>query len=202
MLSYTLNIAFEKEDVRKINQIGERIILVKQTNPASNQNQVAWVAFDPFENNTVNWHEIYYVYSSTNELKSGATIKKASYEDAGNGSVYNFRNNVFSLDPNLRVDTDTFGIYNATTNDLSFGLAQNVTVNNSFYSAAPINATTVLAGQYANFTPMTQVSVFLQKYTTDGFVLEKLYSNNYLAMFGTGVNEISVIYRNGNFIKI
>jgi hypothetical protein len=202
MLSYTLNIAFEKEDVRKINQIGERVILIKQTNPASSQNQVAWVAFDPFENNVVNWNEIYYVYASTNELQSGARIKKASYEDAGNGSVYNFKNNVFSLDPNLLVDPDTFGIYNATGNDLSFGLAQNVTVNNSFFTAAPINATTVLAGQNVNFTPLTQVSVFLQKNTTDGLVLAKVFSNNYLAMFGNGLNEISVIYRNGNFIKV
>lgn len=202
MSTYTLNIAFAKEDAQKINQIGEKVVLVKQNTPANAQNQVAWVTFDPFENNVVTWTESYYVYASTSEVQHGSKISKVSYEDAGDSCVYDFTNNVFNLDPTKKLPAGTIGAINQTNNDLTFGLAQNVSVNNSFYSASPINATTVLVGQNANFTPLEQVSVCLLNNTMDGLVLTTVYSNTYEAMFGNGVDNISILYRDGNFVKV
>ncbi|KIL41160.1 hypothetical protein SD70_09010 [Gordoniibacillus kamchatkensis] len=202
MTSYSLNIAFEKEDANLINSINQKVVLVKQTASSSSNNNVAWVTFDPFENNTVSWTEEYSVYASTSEVQNGAVIQKLSVEEAADGNVYDFVNNVFHLDTSLTIPKSSYGIYNSTNKVLTFGLAQDVTVNNGFFKAAPINAASVLGGQDATFTPLTQVLVFLQNSYQDGVVLTRVFSQTYKAVFGDGNFVVNLLYRNGNFVKV
>ncbi|MDP9729890.1 hypothetical protein FY534_14105 (plasmid) [Alicyclobacillus sp. TC] len=95
MPNYTLNIEIDAESLKKIYASNEKLTLVKQTDPS--QTEVAWVAFYPFENNTVQWTESYAVYASQTELTAGTTIKKVSTRSAADQNAYAFAQGSFDL---------------------------------------------------------------------------------------------------------
>lgn len=204
-MNYALNIMFDDKDLLDIYDAKQSVTLIKQTfSTTSNNSSVAWVTFNPFEINNVNWEENYTVYASTTQVQNGASILKSSYTDAVDGFVYNFGSGVFLKNPNLSTEADSYEIINTTTGKLTFGLAQDVKVNGSSVQAAPINAATVLAGQNAIFTPLEKVQILLQSNVQDGLVLTSVSSQIFTATLGNGVNSVSVKYNGltGQFVQV
>jgi len=74
MPTYTLSIPIDPASLKTIYASNEKLTLVKQTDPS--QAEVAWVAFAPFENNTVTWSEQYAVSAAQTKWKAGASIEK------------------------------------------------------------------------------------------------------------------------------
>ncbi|NDI35179.1 hypothetical protein [Chengkuizengella sediminis] len=200
-MKYNLNIGFDEKDLENIYNANQKVLLIKES---PGHGPVAWVTFDPFQKNQVNWIESYDVYASTHQSQEGATIDKMSERDAVGGCVYDFGNGIFKHNPGEKTSKGSYKVMNTTTENLTFGLAQSVKVNGNESFGAPINATTVLAGQDATFIPHEKVKIFLQSNVENGQVLSTVSSKIYTADFGGVEDAISVKYDGvtGQFIEV
>src|SRR5690606_27694153 len=169
---YTLEILIKEEDAKNINSNGQKVTILKSVDSGQS---VTWVAFSPFERNTVTWTEKYAVYASTTEIKDGARIDKMSDRSANPQYFYSFQNGVFdmgSLDEKSLTKTQ-YGIINKTDGNLQFGLSQERTVNGK-NANVPINVVTVFKSQKAIFTPRVTLTIFLQGNYDNGVVITEV----------------------------
>ena len=81
-MDYTLTLNVEPKDLEVINGASQKIALAK---PVGNSAvDVIWLAFDPFESNSVQWSEEYWIYASTASVgKNGEKITKLSEVQPG-----------------------------------------------------------------------------------------------------------------------
>ncbi|NDI35738.1 hypothetical protein [Chengkuizengella sediminis] len=200
-MEYQLKIEFEDKDLKNIYSAAQKVVLIKES---PGNDSVAWVTIDPFEYNTVSWNENYNVYCSKTQIQNGATIDKLSEKNAEERSVYDFGSGIFENNKGEKTSKGSYQVNNTTTDNLTFGLAQDVVANGSKTIGAPINASTVLAGQNGIFTPFEKVKILLQSNVMDGLVLSTISSNIYTAEFGGEIDSLSVRYdgSTGHFIEI
>lgn len=205
MPNYSLNLSFDDKTLKDIYDAKQQVILIKQTfSTTSNDADIAWVTFNPFETNSVSWEDNYGVYTSTTEIQKGATIRKSSHKTAADTCVYNFDKGFFTKNNDLITEKGSYEVVNETTDKLTFGLTQDVLVNGKPIQSSPLNASTVLAGQNAVFTPFEKVQILLQSNAREGLVLATVSSKVFTAEFGGGVNNISVEYNPtiGQFVLV
>jgi len=164
-----------------IYQAGQNVTLVKtstQSPLAGGNLPVAWVSFDPLENNSIVWIENYYLYATTTLCQAGACIKMQSMTagPAQTGVQYTFANGFFSALPGAG---SVFLMGNGTPAppSFNFGLAQEATVNNSAVFS-PLNIQPVLYNCDATFTPLETVSIFLSSTENNGVVLSQVASQS------------------------
>jgi hypothetical protein len=104
-LSYTLHLTVDTDSLKTIKKAGQKIVLAKQVDATAPD--VAWLVFDPFQGNTIEWEEQFGIYASTlPELKDGATISKmSSLDPALDGESYVFsRSGCYAIKYFLGVD--------------------------------------------------------------------------------------------------
>ncbi len=190
MSSYVLNVLFDSNDLQELRAVKEKVTLIKST---SSGGKVAWVAFDPFQQNEVSWNESYYVYASTSEIQSGALIKKVSFKLANSGESYSFKNSVFENGVPGGAAIDSYKVANANDPPASliFGLAQDVKVNNKKYNVNPINADPVLYSHSDEITPIERVTIFMERKIATSMVLSDIKGTS-LEVDLTGTPEATV----------
>ncbi|OKH87812.1 hypothetical protein LF95_13885 [Thalassospira sp. TSL5-1] len=219
-MNFTLTLNITPKDLNVIFDARQKVALAK---PVSNSSaNVIWTAFAPFEHNSIQWSEEYWIYVSTSSAnKNGEQIKKMSQTHPGpaiTGSIYTFdQKSGFSQpvrDPN--VGADTFAAQNDMPYDqypsLTFGLAQSVLVNQKIEEQNPISAASVLATQQIQETPCSNVYIWLESdfgsgtiitADTDAKRLKNVNGKKSVAKFGGGVNKIEMTYdgKSGLFLQ-
>jgi hypothetical protein len=199
-MDYKLHLTIKPEDLAVLTACGMNIILAK---PLANDNpNVAWVAFEPFQEGTVSWIESYGLYASTTQYQSGAVIEKTSRQDpsAQDGILYLFGKDQI---PNFTTgsgscDQGSFRIKDLMAYDkypsLIFGLTQNVQCGDKKVPAACINASRVPSQADVTFTPYTTVRVWLQAHCVTGSIITEITTKSVDVRFGGDVTENSLVY--------
>ncbi|MCZ4280306.1 hypothetical protein O4H49_05930 [Kiloniella laminariae] len=208
-MDYTLTLNVAPTDLEVINGAQQKIALAK---PVGNSKvDVIWLAFDPFESNTIQWSEEYWLYASTAAVgKSGEKITKLSEVQPGpamNGSIYPFSNNATFGTPVKSPDvaTDTFAAVNNMSYEkypaLTFGLSQSAQVNQEIQDRKPLSASSVLATQSIQITPFTHVYIWLEGHFESSTIITDITGLKSVAKFGGGTNEIAMTYdgKSGSF---
>ncbi|HKS29528.1 MAG TPA: hypothetical protein VJS44_16995 [Pyrinomonadaceae bacterium] len=176
-MDYEINISIDSQGLKQIYGAGQSVTLVKSivSNPATT-NPIAWISFQPLQENQVSWQVDYYIYGTTTVLQSGATIIMTSQTDTPvqRGWTYTFAQGMFTGGSGTGT---SFNVLNNTpTGSFNFGLAQQATVNN-VKTIAPLNAAPVLYNQTGAFTPQEIVSIFLSSYSNNGTVITNVAGN-------------------------
>ncbi|WP_437962986.1 hypothetical protein WME76_48150 (plasmid) [Sorangium sp. So ce119] len=177
-MQYQVIIGIDSAGLHTIYRAGQAVTVIKcvggqvmTPKSAATSLPVAWLAFQPLQSNQVMWTETYYAYATTTALQAGAVIVMNSKtgSPAQPGWTYTFAQGQFTSASASGSDS-TFNVVNGQSNDFSFGLAQQATVNN-IATVAPVDAMPVLLGEEAYFSPSTTVLLFLSSCTQSGTVL-------------------------------
>jgi hypothetical protein len=205
MPSYKLNVLFDsKEDLQTIYTAKERLTLMKQTEPGAT---LAWIAFDPFMNNTVSWTDTYALYASKSIVEAGATIDRLDDIEAAQQKVYAFSQGAFAEgQKSSDLSAGQYKVINdyASEDWLTFGMAQHVQVNGTAYPNHPINAVVVPREHTAVFTPYEKVKVSLRAHMRNSLVVSDVSNEGLTLTYGGGVTEHTIRYEStsGKFVKV
>lgn len=179
MNNYELIINFTKEDLEAIYAAGEKLVITKEV--AGNKGKpVSWISILPFLYNSVKWTEAYMLYASRNEAQNGATIEKLSEAEADSELLYDFTNAVFgNAHSSEYIGVNEYGVCNLMEpySYLTFGLAQEASVNGDTLKGSPINAVVLPYNHTATFSPIEKVNIFLANDIDNGMVITKEFSN-------------------------
>ncbi|NBI30258.1 hypothetical protein [Chengkuizengella marina] len=199
-MQYQLKIRIDCNYLDEIYKNNQEIVLMK----GAGEPTVAWISFKPFEENTITWDENYSVYASGTEIEDGATINKLSERSAVEEDSYTFENGCFKLaSSSLDLKPGSFGIINNFDENLTFGLAQDVTVHNKTTEGAPLNAVRASKGQCIQLTPFEDVVVFLQNTVNTGSVHSLTSTCNKTKIeFGGNDKTAEIVYDGIHFNKI
>ena len=210
-MDFSLTLNFNPENLELINGASQKVALAKPAGGSSVE--VIWLAFDPFESNTVTWEENYWIYASTcSTAVTGEQITKLSEVQPGpavDGAYYPFSNNATFGDYVSTADVDV-GTYAAINNmswdkypTLTFGLAQSAMINDKLADRKPLSASTVLATQEIKMTPFTDVYIWLESHHESSTIITNITGNKTDVTFGGGVNDIAVTYdgKSGSFTR-
>ncbi|MDR1219347.1 MAG: hypothetical protein LBK73_07045 [Treponema sp.] len=199
-MNFTLNLTIKDADLRILAASGLRIAIARPVgNGAPN---VAWLVFDPFMGNTVEWSEEYGLYASTTDVKQGARILKLSElpPKVADGKSYFFgRDQTPVFDPgDDPCALGSFQVENlmavGSYPQLTFGLTQKAIINGRAVDASCINATMTPAQMTAVFTPRATVYVWLQNIYPSGAVITDVVSKTTQVEFNGGVTENTLEY--------
>ncbi|MCG6117916.1 MAG: hypothetical protein MEQ07_06945 [Aquimonas sp.] len=200
MPSYRLQLLIEPKDLEVVRASQQRITLAK---PVSNESpNVVWLSIDPFQSTEVQWDEEYGVYASTTAVQEGASITKLSETGvpAQDGSYYTFTPGATFTGPfaGQGVARGSYGAQNDMPYSqypvLTFGLTQSALINQKPAERKPISATPVLATQFANMTPFSNVFIWLQSQFASETIITRITGRTAKAKFGGGVNDIALKY--------
>jgi hypothetical protein len=178
-MQYQLNISIDQPGCQQIYKANQAITIVKSVvaNPLASGNlPVAWINFQPLEENSVTWVENYNIYATTTALTAGATIVQTSVTGAPvqTGWLYTFAEGGFTGASGGAAGT--FNMQNEQGGMLNFGLSQQAMANNVPVNA-PLNSIPVGNDESASFTPEETVSIFLANSVNNGVVLSQVASN-------------------------
>jgi len=196
MSYYKLNITFPDDALNTIYAAKQKLALVKSVEGDSGE-PVIWIATAPFENNVVEWNNEFQLYSSRQEAKNGATIKKLSETKAIENHTFDFKDAVFqSSQSEDKIGANKYGVHNSMSEyaSLTFGLAASVSVNGKKEGGKPINAILLPYNHTAVMSPVEKVSVFLASDIDDGVVQTKGYSNMIQLIYSGNQTEKSIRY--------
>jgi hypothetical protein len=181
-MQYEIDLAIDSASLGKIFAAGQSVTLVKSAlvgSAVANGNlPVAWISFQPQQQNNVSWEEDYLIYATQTQLQAGAQIVMSSVtaSPVQDQILYQLQSGAFT--PILGQGSHgTFDAENQmqSTALMSFGLAQSATINGK-QSVSPLNAIPVLYNQEVTFTPIEQVSVFLSSINNNGVVISQVAS--------------------------
>lgn len=202
MPKYTLSINLTKEQLNGFYFAGSNIIIAKPTGEESPN--VAWQAFRPMENNTVQWEEKFGIYASTAAIENGALLTKTSRTPfpAAEKSIYKLGANAYFEAPTTmkNAEPNTYYAVNGYENNLLFGLFQDAIVNGKQVPGNAISAAPVPINNSAEMTPYTILYVWAQSLVVSNTVVTKVTSPMTQVKFGGKISDISLGYANGQFI--
>ena len=197
-MQYQLNIAIDNVGLNHIYGSNQAITIVKSVaaSPLQAGNlPIAWIQFQPLQENQVTWIENYNIYSTITSLQAGATIVQTSVTNVPvqPGWTYTFQQGQFT--GNQGGSNNTFNLQNAQGGMFSFGLSQQAIVNN-VPIMAPLNAIPVLNNEGATFTPEETVSIFLSNVVNNGVVLSQVASNALVVTLSSQTPSASIGFTN------
>jgi hypothetical protein len=198
MATYQLTLNIDDEDLQRIRAAGERIVLAGSVNGESN---VAWVVFDPFSSNTVEWQDDFAVYASTTVIQTGVQIMLATQSGmpAQIGSLYALEQSMTFAGPDSGGSPGCYTIRNDIPSRyypaLTFGLIQAASVNGrGFPSTGPVYAAAIEADKTAALTPTQDVLVWLQTNVVSGMIVDPGTVQVTKVRFGGGVSSVTLRY--------
>jgi len=187
MTTYQLTINLDQAAVQEITEAGQAITLAQDVTSfvesgdtreaVTSKPSVAWLAFSPFENNTVQWNDEVNLYASTGSLTVGSvlTVNSQTTDPVQLGDLYPFQGGLFGT-----ASTGVTGSYGAANQEQGtaylFGLLAAATVNDTATSG-PLDAADVLYDENGYFYPATNVYVFLSSASENGTVLPEIPGN-------------------------
>jgi len=201
-MKFTLKMLIDPADLSVIKTAGQRITLAKPVN-AEDRISTVWLSIDPFQSTDVEWEEEYGIYASTTAIVDGASITKMSETDfpAADGKYYSFPSSALFLGPSggpSAPPLGTFKVFNDMPSSnyraLTFGLSQSAQVNKMPANRKPISASSVLATQFIEMTPFTNVYIWLQSYYQSETVITKVVGKYTVAKFGRDAFELTFKY--------
>jgi hypothetical protein len=210
MLTYSIELMIDPEDLHAIKAAQQQIILAKTVSNTCMPN-VAWQSFDPGTDNVVTWSEEYGIYASNTNLVHGARILKTSSMPypAQDGAYYSFETDATFYGPFQNSDAPERGQFSVCNevpsshySALVFGLVQNAIVNDTAFNFRPINAQVVSAKQRATFTPLPSVYIWLQSRLSSGMVITQMPRTATLVSFKNQINAQTLKYdsASGSFV--
>ena len=201
MPQYKLTLTIDAQDLSYIKAAQQRITLGKTV--GGGEPNVIWLSIDPFMTNTVEWADDYWIFASSTQVASGASILKLSEIQPGpalDGGYYPFTSAAVFNDFVSAQDIPR-GTY-AANNDmpassfpyLTFGLSQSALVNQQSVTRKPISARMVLSTQRISMTPAPSVYVWLQSQFASETIITSIVGRHTIARFGGNVTEITLKY--------
>lgn len=195
MPTYQLNIQVDASGLSTIAAAGQAITIVKSVGSGQ---PVSWVSFQPMENNTVTWTEVYSVYASSTKIQEGAKIVTLSTVPAAGGNSYRLSGGKFETgEPTLAASS--YGVANEDSGVkidglqiATCGLYQGAVVNGQSDSS-PLNAVAVPYNENALFTPIERVQVFTSSTHSNGLVISTVASEALAVDFTTQLTQ-SIYY--------
>lgn len=184
-MQYQINITIDEAGLKYIYQSGYYVTLAQVVESWVMSTSalppgplpVAWLSFPPLELNQVIWTSQYYLFATTTVLQTGAIImiNSRTASPAQPGWQYQFSNGYFT--GQYQPGSDGYNVTNLMCRDnLSFGLAQQATLNNASV-CAPVNTVPVLYNEQAGFTPQNNIGVFLSSCSSGGIIIDTLPDN-------------------------
>ncbi|MCM2438567.1 hypothetical protein HGO34_02395 [Agrobacterium vitis] len=203
-MKYSLSLTFDTDVLANIKAAGQTVAIAKTVGTGTPN--VIWLTVDPFQSNTIEWEEDYWIYASTVDVSNGASINKLTEVTPGpalDGGYYDLNEN--SIFGPFRKNNSVFpvatGAYTAINNmsheqypSLTFGLSQTALVNQTLHERKPISAQTLFATQPVRMTPSTAVHVWLQSEHESQTFITDINGTPSLVGFGEGVTDIALKY--------
>ena len=206
MATYTLNTSFTAQDLSRFLATGSNLVVSKPSASGGAPN-VAWVVYEPWENNTMTWVEDYGIYASTASLVNGALLTQMSRSEfpALDGKTYPFTpNGTFGKPAQGGLPGSFYAVndYQNAGGYLTFGLFQDAIVNGKAASGNAISAAPVLYNSTAQMTPFTTIYLWVQSQVQSNSVVTLVTSPMTKVIFGGGVTSISLAYdsKTGTFV--
>lgn len=200
-IDYTLDLIIDPESLKIIKGAQLNLTLAK---PVGGGNpDVAWLVFDPFPGNKVEWTENFGIYASPNQvIQNGAVISRLSEKfPAQDAAYYSFDSTATFGGPFTGTGAPGVGQFKVNNNmpntsykALTFGLEQKASINGQGISASPINAALVPAAYPVTFTPLTTVYVWLQAEFTSGTVITSINGKATAVTFGGPITSQALSY--------
>eukprot|EP01132_Coremiostelium_polycephalum_P004089 gene4089-5117_t len=199
--TYNLTVLIDKKGLQILSLAKEQVTIVKHFSDYDNDSKVVWIAFKPFQNNSVTWEEEYGVYASSTTIVNGATIERLSTRDSVlPDNEYPFLPAGYFGDQDGN-NVNGYGIVNQYSETLTFGLCQKGLVNGEEV-ISELNAVSVPANEQVVFTPSVSLSIFAAAHIDSGSVISYISSKSCQLNFGHGEFEKIVKYDSHNNVFI
>lgn len=207
-IEYSLNLSFTQKDLAAIAAAHAKVVIAKPADKSNQKPNVAWLAFNPLENNDIAWEEIYGVYASNVAMEDGAEISKSSVVNpAVPGKVYGLLPDGAFGAPADGGTLDSFTVLNQYANQKGYmvvGLTQDAKIGGEIVTGNAISASNVLLQNTAIITPFTTVLMWLQSKVKSNSVCTKVTSPMTEVTFGGNVTSRSFRYdaESGMFLSV
>lgn len=207
---YQLNAIISATDLATITQAGLNIALIKITDSGK---PLVWASFAPFENNTIQWQELYTLYASPIGAWPVVSVLSQT-QQAVPQQNYTFQSSG-AFSPPVQDPSIGANVYEVTNQysgsaSMVFGLAQGVSINTVASPGNPINAQPVPLNTMGQFTPLNRVIIYLQGQVSSPqgrlrstMALLKVISKGTTIDFSNYVSPITVTYQSslGMFVQ-
>lgn len=186
----TLTITIDADSVRQIFNAGQYVTVLQSVNQFV-QNEgttlvstptvaTAWLAFRPFENNTITWSSSYQLFASHTAPVNGNVVLIPAAQSAVAGIIYPFQNGSFQKA--AAVSMPGYLVQNLEGSPMTFGLALAASVNDVQQAVSPICVATLLPDEIGRFNPRNFVAVLLSTLAKNGTVFQPLEAPVYYSM--------------------
>lgn len=182
-----------------LSSIGQQDVILSKEYDERSANNVPWLIFSPFAENTIQWTSDFGLYTA-NVGKDGMFTILAS-KAANIGKCYTFQNNRFGeMQDGV---SEKITIINRVDKTLFFGLTQDVVINDECCTKKPISIACVPYNQTAEFSPLEKITIFLGSgYQEKKFMGTQVHSEMF-SLDLTAVSEAHLVYdeKAATFIK-
>lgn len=207
--NYSLKVVFSQDALRILADLPRYVVIQKgvddPSKTGSGQESTIWVAFKPQMNSFLKWQDTYSVYKADGLADIGKVVSPNAvceaepqrylyeYTSAGIFNRVNYNGGMQS----------TYYAKNSYGKTGIFGLAQSYSVNDSENSAAPVNASTLLNGETADFLARETIKIALSSENQSGKIVRSVWSEALTVNF-TDNHEQTVEYNldTGKFVLI
>lgn len=170
----TLNVTFTAQDLATIRAAGQKVVILRSSAAGVT---AAWLAFVPFQYNTVTWTDSFGAYASGTPPVPGNTLTPvASVDTVTPRCVYALSNGAFQPPtPNGALPPDQIELVNSPDNGraLTFGLTQAPAVNGAPAAPfCPVGAQVVPSGQAMFPALVNELTVLLRSETETAEVIQ------------------------------
>lgn len=179
MTSYSLSLAFDPTTLNTFAATGTKIVVAKPSTDSSAPN-VAWIVFNPLENNTITWEDSYGIYASNAEIQNGALLVQTSQVPfpATPGLIYDFTDAGVFTQGQTGGQPNVYSVRNEYSKKpyITIGLYQNANVNGNTVLANAVSAAGVIYKFTALIIPYTTVYVWAQSQVKSNTVVTNVSS--------------------------
>ena len=209
-MAFHLSTSFTVADLERFDRGKTKIVIAKPSNDGGDPN-VAWIAYNPLQQNMVNWEEEYGIYASNTSVESGgAVLLQLSATDfpANIGKTYLFGQSGSFGPPQDDGQENAYRAVNAYNNlpkgFMTFGLYQNALVDGSSYEKNAVSAAPVLYKSRVTMTPYTTVYLWTQSEAKSNSVVTDVMSTMTRVTFGGSTSRVSLQYdpKTGGFTRM
>lgn len=199
MKSFLLDIAFTNEQLKLLSADGYKLVLAK-SGADSDTPDVAWLVFQPMEENMISWTDEYGVYASTSDLTEGARLVQLSYvaAPAAAGQTYTLQDSGALVGPaDPAVTPGSYSIVNQyhTRPYMVLGLFQGAGIGADYIAKNAISASKVLQMGTAMITaPSFAVFIWLSSTPEDNSIIGSVNSPMTKLLFDESTLEIALAY--------
>ncbi|HXO19248.1 MAG TPA: hypothetical protein VOA87_04900 [Thermoanaerobaculia bacterium] len=174
MADFTLKLLIGQQDLVTIASAGESIVIARGF--SDSESNLVWVSFSPGETNFVSWDDLYGLYAAV-APSSGRILPQSTKSGVASGMYYTFGPQApLFTGPSGGAGAPPAGSYRVFNKlqgspSMVFGSTLSVTANGIISTCNPATLQVVPLNQFATFTPIDTVYVWLQSGVISGDVV-------------------------------